>query len=162
MLCGLISKVPCIGSQLCFLLIHCFFPLHAASIATVLCDVPAKVTLLLDSLSGRKHTVTTIIAMEEVGQELVAMGKQNNIDIITFKDALVSKTACVRVCMLICVSTAPICLRVGVYVCMHVSGCMLPCIQYVCVSMGVCQCACVTTEIFTSIVLTWNKVVNDG
>ncbi|XP_063045823.1 long-chain-fatty-acid--CoA ligase 1-like isoform X2 [Engraulis encrasicolus] len=59
-----------------------------ASIATVLCDVPAKVTLLLDSLSGRKHTVTTIIAMEEVGQELVAMGKQNNIDIITFKDAL--------------------------------------------------------------------------
>lgn len=59
-----------------------------ASITTVVCDVTAKVTLLLDSLSGRKHSVSTIIIMEEVEAELAERGKKNNIEILSLKDVL--------------------------------------------------------------------------
>ncbi|XP_062380415.1 long-chain-fatty-acid--CoA ligase 1-like [Sardina pilchardus] len=59
-----------------------------ASITTVVCDVAAKVTLLLDSLAGRKHCVGTVITMEEVEAELVERGKKSNIDVLSLKDVL--------------------------------------------------------------------------
>lgn len=59
-----------------------------ASITTVVCDVAAKANLLLDSLSGRQHSVSTIVMMEPVDAELVSRGTQNNIDIISLKDML--------------------------------------------------------------------------
>ncbi|KAG5263906.1 hypothetical protein AALO_G00269950 [Alosa alosa] len=59
-----------------------------ASISTVVCDVAAKVTLLLDSLVGRKHCVSTVIMMEDVEAELLERGKKSSIEILSLKDVL--------------------------------------------------------------------------
>ncbi|XP_066523110.1 long-chain-fatty-acid--CoA ligase 1b [Hoplias malabaricus] len=56
-------------------------------ISTVLCDVPAKVSLLLDCISDGTHSLRTIILMEEFDSELVARAQQCGVDIISLKDA---------------------------------------------------------------------------
>ncbi|KAA0709774.1 Long-chain-fatty-acid--CoA ligase 1 [Triplophysa tibetana] len=58
-----------------------------ACIATVVCDVPEKARLLLDCVSGRQHSVKTVILIEDFDSELVSRGQQCGVDIISLKDA---------------------------------------------------------------------------
>ncbi|KAK3526330.1 hypothetical protein QTP70_024282 [Hemibagrus guttatus] len=55
-------------------------------ISTVVCDVPAKARLLLDCISGRPHTLKTLILMDEFDSELVAQAQQCDVDVISLKD----------------------------------------------------------------------------
>ncbi|KAG7324463.1 hypothetical protein KOW79_012479 [Hemibagrus wyckioides] len=56
-------------------------------ISTVVCDVPAKARLLLDCVSGRQHTLKTLILMDEFDSELMAQAQQCGVDVISLKDA---------------------------------------------------------------------------
>ncbi|XP_053498435.1 long-chain-fatty-acid--CoA ligase 1b [Ictalurus furcatus] len=56
-------------------------------ISTVVCDLPAKVRLLLDCVAGKQHSLKTLILMEEFDSELVAQAQKCGIDIISLKDA---------------------------------------------------------------------------
>lgn len=67
----------------------------AACIATVVCDVPEKARLLLDCVSGRQHSVKTVILIEDFDSELVSRGQQCGVDIISLKDAEVNKASIV-------------------------------------------------------------------
>ncbi|XP_064201164.1 long-chain-fatty-acid--CoA ligase 1-like isoform X1 [Anguilla rostrata] len=58
-----------------------------AAISTVVCDVPDKARLILDSMADREHTVRTIILMEDFNAALVARGKEYGIEIISLKAA---------------------------------------------------------------------------
>uniref|UniRef100_A0A4W5JVB3 Arachidonate--CoA ligase n=2 Tax=Hucho hucho TaxID=62062 RepID=A0A4W5JVB3_9TELE len=49
----------------------------------ILCDVPEKARLVLECVSGREHSVRTIILMEPFDDELVAKGKDCGIDILS-------------------------------------------------------------------------------
>uniref|UniRef100_A0A671M5K9 Long-chain-fatty-acid--CoA ligase n=1 Tax=Sinocyclocheilus anshuiensis TaxID=1608454 RepID=A0A671M5K9_9TELE len=65
--------------------------LEKACISTVVCDVPEKAKLLLDCVSGRQHTVKTLILIENFAADLVSRAQQCGIDIISLKDAEVNK-----------------------------------------------------------------------
>uniref|UniRef100_A0A673KAS8 Arachidonate--CoA ligase n=1 Tax=Sinocyclocheilus rhinocerous TaxID=307959 RepID=A0A673KAS8_9TELE len=65
--------------------------LEKACISTVVCDVPEKAKLLLDCVSGRQHTVKTLILIENFDADLVSRAQQCDIDIISLKDAEVNK-----------------------------------------------------------------------
>ncbi|KAL7868295.1 hypothetical protein SRHO_G00096790 [Serrasalmus rhombeus] len=56
-------------------------------ISTVVCDVPAKACLLLDCISGRVHTLQTLILIEDFDSELVDRAKKCGVDIISLKEA---------------------------------------------------------------------------
>uniref|UniRef100_A0AAR2JDZ4 Long-chain-fatty-acid--CoA ligase n=1 Tax=Pygocentrus nattereri TaxID=42514 RepID=A0AAR2JDZ4_PYGNA len=56
-------------------------------ISTVVCDVQAKACLLLDCISGRAHTLQTLILIEDFDSELVARAKKCGVDIISLKEA---------------------------------------------------------------------------
>lgn len=60
--------------------------LPAATISTVLCDVPDKVRLILDCISGREHSVKTLIVIEPFDGDLVAKGKKCGIEILSLKE----------------------------------------------------------------------------
>uniref|UniRef100_A0A3B3QNR3 Long-chain-fatty-acid--CoA ligase n=1 Tax=Paramormyrops kingsleyae TaxID=1676925 RepID=A0A3B3QNR3_9TELE len=57
-----------------------------ATISTVLCDVPDKVRLILDCVSGREHSVKTLIVIEPFDADLVATGKKCGIEILSLKE----------------------------------------------------------------------------
>lgn len=56
-------------------------------INTVVCDVPEKARLLLDSVSGHQHSVKTLILIEDFDSELVSRAQQCGIEIISLRDA---------------------------------------------------------------------------
>uniref|UniRef100_A0A8C1JVJ4 Arachidonate--CoA ligase n=1 Tax=Cyprinus carpio TaxID=7962 RepID=A0A8C1JVJ4_CYPCA len=56
--------------------------LDKTCISTVVCDVPEKVKLLLDCVSGRQHSVKTLILIENFDTDLVSRAQQCGIDII--------------------------------------------------------------------------------
>uniref|UniRef100_A0A672P8X7 Long-chain-fatty-acid--CoA ligase n=1 Tax=Sinocyclocheilus grahami TaxID=75366 RepID=A0A672P8X7_SINGR len=60
-------------------------------ISTVVCDVPEKAKLLLDCVSGRQHSVKTLILVENFDTDLVSRAQQCGIDIISLRDAEVNK-----------------------------------------------------------------------
>ncbi|XP_064191093.1 long-chain-fatty-acid--CoA ligase 1a isoform X2 [Anguilla rostrata] len=57
-----------------------------AAIATVVCDVADKAQLILDCVSGRKHSIRILILMEPFDADLVAKGKKCGIEIISMKE----------------------------------------------------------------------------
>ncbi|XP_067259661.1 long-chain-fatty-acid--CoA ligase 1a isoform X2 [Chanodichthys erythropterus] len=57
-----------------------------ASISTVICDLADKAHLILDCVSGRKHSVTTIVIMENFDSELTAQAQQNGIEVMSLKE----------------------------------------------------------------------------
>lgn len=61
--------------------------INKTGISTVVCDLPAKVHLLLDCVAGKQHSLKTLILMEEFDSELVAQAQKCGIDIISLKDA---------------------------------------------------------------------------
>uniref|UniRef100_A0A8C2G2U9 Long-chain-fatty-acid--CoA ligase n=1 Tax=Cyprinus carpio TaxID=7962 RepID=A0A8C2G2U9_CYPCA len=65
--------------------------LDKTCISTVVCDVPEKVKLLLDCVSGRQHSVKTLILIENFDTDLVSRAQQCGIDIISLRDAEVNK-----------------------------------------------------------------------
>uniref|UniRef100_A0A4W5NRH7 Arachidonate--CoA ligase n=1 Tax=Hucho hucho TaxID=62062 RepID=A0A4W5NRH7_9TELE len=66
-----------------------------AAISTVICDLAHKARLILDCVSGKEHTLKTIVLMEAFDEELVARGQQSGIEILSLKDVEVSsKRSC--------------------------------------------------------------------
>ncbi|KAI1887575.1 hypothetical protein AGOR_G00191720 [Albula goreensis] len=57
-----------------------------AAMSTVVCDIPDKAKLILDCVSGREHTIRTLILMEDFDDDLVARGQKSGIEILSLKD----------------------------------------------------------------------------
>ncbi|XP_071263036.1 long-chain-fatty-acid--CoA ligase 1a isoform X4 [Salvelinus alpinus] len=57
-----------------------------AAVSTVICDLAEKARLILDCVSGKEHTLKTIMLMEAFDEELVARGQQSGIEILSLKD----------------------------------------------------------------------------
>uniref|UniRef100_A0A8C2DRY8 Arachidonate--CoA ligase n=1 Tax=Cyprinus carpio TaxID=7962 RepID=A0A8C2DRY8_CYPCA len=57
-----------------------------ATISTVICDIADKARLILDCVSGQKHSITTIVIMENFDSELIAQAKQKGIEILSLKE----------------------------------------------------------------------------
>ncbi|KAF3687720.1 Long-chain-fatty-acid--CoA ligase 1 [Channa argus] len=57
-----------------------------AAISTVICDVPDKARMILDSASGLGRTVKTIVLMEAFDSNLVTRGQEFGIEILSLKD----------------------------------------------------------------------------
>ncbi|KAM9376917.1 long-chain-fatty-acid--CoA ligase 1-like [Pholidichthys leucotaenia] len=57
-----------------------------ASISTIVCDVTAKVNLVLDCIKDTQHSVKTIVLMENPSAQLVERGRQAGINIINLKE----------------------------------------------------------------------------
>lgn len=53
---------------------------------TVVCDIPDKARLILDCVSGRKHSIRLIILVEPFDADLVARGQKCGIEIISMKE----------------------------------------------------------------------------
>uniref|UniRef100_A0A8C8FRZ0 Arachidonate--CoA ligase n=1 Tax=Oncorhynchus tshawytscha TaxID=74940 RepID=A0A8C8FRZ0_ONCTS len=51
--------------------------INQAAISTVICDLAAKARLILDCVSGKEHTLKTIVLMEAFDEELMARGQQS-------------------------------------------------------------------------------------
>ncbi|XP_061100825.1 long-chain-fatty-acid--CoA ligase 1a isoform X1 [Conger conger] len=62
------------------------YTIDKATIATVVCDVPDKAKLILDCVSGRKHSIRIIILVEPFDADLVARGQECGIEIISMKE----------------------------------------------------------------------------
>uniref|UniRef100_A0A9J7XTM8 Arachidonate--CoA ligase n=1 Tax=Cyprinus carpio carpio TaxID=630221 RepID=A0A9J7XTM8_CYPCA len=75
--------------------------LDKTGISTVICDVPEKVKLLLDCVSGREHSVKTLILIENFDTDLVSRAQQCGINIISLRDAEVNKPqiVCSNLCL---------------------------------------------------------------
>ncbi|TRY98500.1 hypothetical protein DNTS_014637 [Danionella cerebrum] len=56
-------------------------------LSTVVCDVPEKVRLLLECVSGRQHSVKTLILISEFDEDLQTRAKQSGIDLISLSEA---------------------------------------------------------------------------
>uniref|UniRef100_A0AAQ4S2C7 Arachidonate--CoA ligase n=1 Tax=Gasterosteus aculeatus aculeatus TaxID=481459 RepID=A0AAQ4S2C7_GASAC len=61
------------------------YVIHRAAISTVICDVPEKAQMILDCVSENGRTVKTIVLIEPFGSELVALGRECGIDILSLK-----------------------------------------------------------------------------
>ncbi|KAM6972149.1 long-chain-fatty-acid--CoA ligase 1a isoform 1-T1 [Aplochiton taeniatus] len=57
-----------------------------ACVSTVICDVADKARLLVECVSGKEHTVKTVILMEAFDCELVAEAETCGIEILTLKE----------------------------------------------------------------------------
>ncbi|XP_043098983.1 long-chain-fatty-acid--CoA ligase 1a isoform X2 [Puntigrus tetrazona] len=57
-----------------------------ATISTVICDIVDKARLILECVSGRKHSITTIVIMESFDSELTARAQQTGIEILSLKE----------------------------------------------------------------------------
>lgn len=85
-----LSVIDLVCMQICVMHVHlcvCF----AACISTVVCDVPEKARLLLDCVSGKQHSLKTLILIQDFEADLVSRGQQCGIDIISLRDAEVNK-----------------------------------------------------------------------
>ncbi|KAF5897418.1 long-chain-fatty-acid--CoA ligase 1 isoform X1, partial [Clarias magur] len=56
-----------------------------AEISTVICDMVEKVHTLLECVSGRKHSIRTIVLMEDVDSELTSQAEKEGIQIISLR-----------------------------------------------------------------------------
>ncbi|XP_050964575.1 long-chain-fatty-acid--CoA ligase 1a isoform X2 [Labeo rohita] len=56
------------------------------TISTVICDIADKARLILDCVSGRKHSVTTIVIMEKFDSELTVQAQQKGIEVLSLKE----------------------------------------------------------------------------
>uniref|UniRef100_A0A8C1V453 Arachidonate--CoA ligase n=1 Tax=Cyprinus carpio TaxID=7962 RepID=A0A8C1V453_CYPCA len=52
----------------------------------LICDLPDKARLILDCVSGRKHSVTTIVIMGNFDSELTAQAQQKGIEVLSLKE----------------------------------------------------------------------------
>lgn len=68
------------------LLLTCLHFVSAASISTIVCDVPDKVNLVLDCCKDAKHAVKTIVLMEAPSADLVKRGQQAGIHILSLQE----------------------------------------------------------------------------
>nr|XP_055061663.1 long-chain-fatty-acid--CoA ligase 1a isoform X1 [Misgurnus anguillicaudatus] len=57
-----------------------------ASISTVICDMADRARLILSCVSGRKHSVTSIVIVEDFDSELTAQAQQIGIEILSLKE----------------------------------------------------------------------------
>nr|XP_061793516.1 long-chain-fatty-acid--CoA ligase 1-like isoform X2 [Nerophis lumbriciformis] len=57
-----------------------------ASISTIVCDVAEKVSLVLDCVQDKEHTVKTVVVIERPSDGLVERGKQAGIDILSLHE----------------------------------------------------------------------------
>ncbi|XP_062332438.1 long-chain-fatty-acid--CoA ligase 1-like isoform X2 [Osmerus eperlanus] len=57
-----------------------------ASISTIVCDVPEKVSLVLECMRGREHSIRTIVLVDRLDPELVARGLEADIQILSLAD----------------------------------------------------------------------------
>ncbi|XP_073699396.1 long-chain-fatty-acid--CoA ligase 1a isoform X1 [Garra rufa] len=57
-----------------------------ATISTVICDMADKARLILDCVSGRKHSITTIVIIESFDSELTAQAQQKGIEVLSLKE----------------------------------------------------------------------------
>uniref|UniRef100_A0A8B9HLT6 Long-chain-fatty-acid--CoA ligase n=1 Tax=Astyanax mexicanus TaxID=7994 RepID=A0A8B9HLT6_ASTMX len=61
-----------------------------ALLSTVICDVVEKARTILDCVSGREHSIKTIVLMEAFESELTARAQKEGIQIISLKELEVS------------------------------------------------------------------------
>ncbi|XP_046900340.1 long-chain-fatty-acid--CoA ligase 1a isoform X2 [Hypomesus transpacificus] len=57
-----------------------------ATISTVICDMPDKAKLILECVSGKEHTVKTVILMEAFDPDLVIQGQKSGISILSLAE----------------------------------------------------------------------------
>lgn len=57
----------------------------------MICDVPEKARMILDSVKGQGKTVKTIVLMEAFDSELEARGQESGVDIMSLKQFEVKK-----------------------------------------------------------------------
>lgn len=62
------------------------FVLQQATISTVICDVADKARMILEHGSAKGGTVKNVVLMETFDDELVTLGKEAGIDIMSFKE----------------------------------------------------------------------------
>lgn len=62
------------------------FVLHQATISTVICDVADKARMILEHGSTKGGTVKTVVLIETFDDDLVTLGKEAGIDIMSFKE----------------------------------------------------------------------------
>ncbi|KAK2908702.1 hypothetical protein Q8A67_004539 [Cirrhinus molitorella] len=62
------------------------YVIDKATISTVICDIADKARLILDCVSGRKHSITTIVIMESFDSELIAQAQQKGIEVLSLKE----------------------------------------------------------------------------
>jgi len=55
-------------------------------LATIVCDVVAKVDLVLECVRDKEHTVKTIVLMEAASSELVSRGQRAGIQILSLQE----------------------------------------------------------------------------
>jgi len=84
----------------------------------VVCDIPEKASLLLDCVSGKQHSLKTLILLQDFDADLVSRGRQCGIDIISLRDAEVNKQqiGCANLCITP-LSQIDVCVCVCVCVC---------------------------------------------
>uniref|UniRef100_A0AAQ4R1R9 Arachidonate--CoA ligase n=1 Tax=Gasterosteus aculeatus aculeatus TaxID=481459 RepID=A0AAQ4R1R9_GASAC len=75
------------------------YVIHRAAISTVICDVPEKAQMILDCVSENGRTVKTIVLIEPFGSELVALGRECGIDILSLKSFEALGKANLRKCL---------------------------------------------------------------
>ena len=63
----------------------------AAVLSTIVCDVAAKVELVLECVRDREHTVKTIVLMEPPSRELASRGQQAGIQILSLQEMEVAQ-----------------------------------------------------------------------
>uniref|UniRef100_A0A3P8XFS1 Arachidonate--CoA ligase n=1 Tax=Esox lucius TaxID=8010 RepID=A0A3P8XFS1_ESOLU len=61
--------------------------INQAAISTVICDMGDKARLIVDCVSGKEHTLKTIMLIEPFDEDLVACAKQCGIEILSLKEA---------------------------------------------------------------------------
>ncbi len=57
-----------------------------ATISTVICDFADKARLILDCVSGRNHSIKTIVIIENFDSELTAQAQQKSIEILSLRE----------------------------------------------------------------------------
>ncbi|XP_076003849.1 long-chain-fatty-acid--CoA ligase 1-like isoform X2 [Genypterus blacodes] len=62
------------------------YVIEKASISTVICDVPEKAQLILQSIDSKTRSVKRIAIMEAFDDELVTQGQQSGVEILSLKE----------------------------------------------------------------------------
>lgn len=52
----------------------------------MICDVPEKARMILDCVEGKGKTVKTIVLIEAFSSDLVTLGQENGIEILSLKE----------------------------------------------------------------------------
>ncbi|XP_026872884.2 long-chain-fatty-acid--CoA ligase 1b isoform X2 [Electrophorus electricus] len=70
------------------------FIIDQTCVSTVVCDVPAKARLLLDSVSGRQHSLRLLMLMEAFDSELAVRGQQCGVQLVSLAEAEAQGRTC--------------------------------------------------------------------